>query len=146
MRGILGALLLSLCLATAACAAASAETSPTPEVNWAIVIASLVAATSIGTRLIAFIVKYRRLILILVQVIERWCNIEPDSAVSLKDLVQQDTEKEKPEVQELLLKAAAAAEKKLGKDGKSTKKLEASKRSRFFRGLARWAPIVGAFL
>jgi hypothetical protein len=115
---------------------------------WKLVVAGLGILCG-GTRLAGFLKAVLALLKVFAEGTERAANLvgpgTPDLGV--KEFVKNRVSGRNGEVAALAELFAAKAEKIVGApDGSATKRRKASKGKRVLQGVARWAPIIGAFL
>lgn len=113
--------------------------------NWAEIVAGLILATSAGTRLAGWLVARARFVRIVCEIIERLSGLDV-STRAVKGEVDAATAEAGGEVRAFADGIAALAERARSKSGKATERRATSRLARFGRGVARWAPIIGAFL
>jgi hypothetical protein len=135
---------LLVACSTAYAAETAADTGETSVIIAAVL--GLLATTSLGTRIIAWAWKHRKILLAVGEILERLATAgDPDSR-NAKDQLGALASKSGGEIRDILIDVASRSELKLGKEGSATRTKKDERRSRFLRGLGRWVPIIGAFL
>lgn len=108
--------------------------------DWGPAVVAVLGLTAVGTRLLAWCLARRRLLLILARVIERLAGSE------VKRTIEVQTLNAPRRVRALGEALAARAEAEARYVGSATKRRRRSKIGRFLGEVLRWLPIVGAVL
>lgn len=148
VRHLVGCVVVGvLCVAAAAVAADAVPDAVYPGPNWAIVIVSVLAALGVLDRLARWGFKYRRLLMILCDVIERLSRQGSSDTETLKGIMREITSKLPREDREIMTKSVGSAEKKSDRNGTATRTLQdESKAVKVARFLGRFLPVVGRFI
>lgn len=113
--------------------------------NWAELVAGIILATSVGTRLAGWLVARARFVRIVCEIIERLAGLDV-STRAVKGEIDSATAEAGGEVRAFADGIAALAERARAKTGKASDRRATTRLARFGRGVSRWAPIIGAFL
>ncbi len=155
---IVVAVVAVLCLAGGAVAAERvAETSPAASL--AVIVAALVAATSLGQRVVKWIRAHWAVIQVVFDVLEAFREAgDPDAAngaeqeasrifaARIIERIGKRIADRGGETKAVADKAASRSERSVGRSGSATDTRRRTKVGRLFRGIGRWLPLVGAFL
>lgn len=143
-----GLVLLAVLFAAAAAVAAEAvPAAESPSSNWAVLVVAALGGLGVLDRLARWASKYRRLLLLLCELIERLESQGSTDAETIKGGMRSLTGELPREDREIIAKASSKAETSTNRNGTATRTLqEGSKVATVARFFGRFLPVVGRFL
>ena len=133
-----------LFLGAAAVAAEALPEAEHPTSSVAVLVCAVLGALGVLDRLARLVWKYRRLVRIAFDVIERLAAQGSMDAGTMKSNIESETKDLPAEDRELVTKASSRAEKSTNRNGKATRALaEEPKALKVARFLGRFLPVVG---
>jgi hypothetical protein len=147
-RNLVGLVVLGVLFVAAG--AVAAEAVPDAEhaaSNWTVLVVAVLGAVGVLDRLGRWACKYRRLLLLACELIERLVAQGSMDADTIKGQMKDETEKLPREDREIITKVSSKAERNTNRNGTATRTLqEESKPAKVARWLGRFLPVVGRFL